>query len=168
MENCFRIIVIFVQTKMIQAMKKYYYEGPTFRLWRKSWGPTFEFWGGSRGPRFWGPGPTFTPCMLIRTVREFVNGHSYMRQGNICWYKSNNVYIAVNCKSFINSTLIKSSQKLTLFKMGLFEVVHGWGREQSGPTMHSTPWKCSFGGNNLFAACYCDVGRKQLIFDLIS
>ena len=31
-------------------MKKYYYEGPTFKLWRGSWGSTFKFWRG-----FWGP-----------------------------------------------------------------------------------------------------------------
>ena len=29
-------------------MKKYYYEGPTFKLWKRSWGPTFKLWGGSR------------------------------------------------------------------------------------------------------------------------
>ena len=34
-------------------MKKYYYEGPIFKLWRGSWGPTFKLWGGNRvpGPR---------------------------------------------------------------------------------------------------------------------
>ena len=35
-------------------MKKYYYEGPSFKLWRKSWGPSFKLWGGPRvpGPKF--------------------------------------------------------------------------------------------------------------------
>ena len=53
---------------------------------------------------------------------------------------------------------------LTLFKMGLFEAVHRWGREQSGPTVHSTfCGNIPFGGNNLFAACYRDVERKKLL-----
>ena len=37
-------------------MKKYYYEGPTFKIWRGSWDPTFKFWRGSWCPTFklWG------------------------------------------------------------------------------------------------------------------
>ena len=63
-------------------MKKYCYEGPTFKLWRGSWGSTFKFWRGSWDPAFKlkegleshfetlrgvpGPevlGPTFTRCL---------------------------------------------------------------------------------------------------------
>ena len=53
-------------------MKKYYYEGPTFKLCRGSWDPTFKFRGGpgsripgTRGPGSWGPGPSFTPCHIL-------------------------------------------------------------------------------------------------------
>ena len=37
-------------------MKKYYYDVPTFKLWRGSWSPTFKFWRGSWSPTFklWG------------------------------------------------------------------------------------------------------------------
>ena len=65
-------------------MKKYYYEGPAFKLWRGSSdptsnykrgpgvpllnfreipGPTFKLWG---GPGSWCPGPTFTPWPFSR------------------------------------------------------------------------------------------------------
>ena len=60
-------------------MKKYYYEGPTFKLrrgsrdptfkfWRGSWGTTFKLWGGSQvlGPEV--PGPGVLVPLLHHTV----------------------------------------------------------------------------------------------------
>ena len=55
-------INIYVQNKISQAMKKYYYGGPTFKLCRWSWGLTLNFVGDPGVPllNFWGiPGPIF-------------------------------------------------------------------------------------------------------------
>ena len=45
--------------KRTQAMKKYYYEGPTFKLWRESRGP----------------GSTFTPCRK-KDMKQNVSCHA--------------------------------------------------------------------------------------------
>ena len=55
-------------------MKKYYYEGPTFKLG-----------GESRilGPGFWGPGPTFTPCCYQYLRFGFLLRHLF--EDNFAW-----------------------------------------------------------------------------------
>ena len=76
---------ILVQNKISQAMNKYYYEGPTFNLWRGSCGvPLLNFEGGpgvptSRRPGSWGPVPTFTPyqresneCVIYDFIGEII------------------------------------------------------------------------------------------------
>ena len=51
-ENYFHVIHIFVSNKISQMMKKYYYDGPTFKLWRRSCCPAFKLWRESWGPTF--------------------------------------------------------------------------------------------------------------------
>ena len=93
-------------------MKKYYYEGSTFKLWRESWGPTYELWKRSWGPtfKFWGgipgpgsqghevlsrgPGPTFTPCPEKRCVENYC----LFGKAQIFPYKSVEFQTSVNIK----------------------------------------------------------------------
>ena len=116
-------------------MRKYYYEGPTFKLWRGSRGPSFKFWTGCCGPTFklWGAsqglevsgprfrsvGPTFTPCRenLCRQIdyikrllcREHV--HVIFSIKTVVWISYKNIFIKTLLIETLNQNIKTCLQK---------------------------------------------------------
>ena len=104
-------------------MKKYYYEGHTFKLLRGSWGPTLR---GILGSESQGPGPTFTPCpahrlhnwkthVYSKNLWPYILHHRILNKWSNYGAVKVVYFYPVSCQWSLSITLLKTSENQRFF-----------------------------------------------------
>ena len=103
-------------------MKKYYFEGPTFKLWRGSWDPIFKFGTGSRAPLLnfeEGPGFRVPRSQVLGSWSHFTPSRlKYLKVKIKLLFISQNKIIQILSKSFFPKHFygISKYKTRTIFK----------------------------------------------------